>query len=148
MTDQKSEEIKQGTKLEKKVDLKVEGVMIKKAQQNAIARAATVRLGNVEAFAQQNIRQGRPAMRAEVIFVRKIFGLNTEQLRRINHDAETGAQRGSDEFRGEPAKTTGAHRWAAANRPSHSESRWGQGSRTGIRSRHEETPDTRAIQPI
>jgi hypothetical protein len=97
---QKSAEIKPETKVEKNADLKVEAVVIKNAQvqQNAAARAGVVRAGNVEAFAQQNIRQGRPAMRAEVIFVRKLFGLNTEQLRRINQDAETALKEGATKF--------------------------------------------------
>ncbi len=95
--DQKSAELKRETKIEKKAALKVEGVVIKKVP-NAFAGAAVVRAGNVEAFAQQNIRQGRPTMRAEVIFVRKLFGLNTEQLRRIYQDAETALKEAATNF--------------------------------------------------
>ena len=145
--DQKSAELKRETKIEKKAALKVEGVVIKKVP-NAFAGAAVVRAGNVEAFAQQNIRQGRPTMRAEVIFVRKLFGLNTEQLRRIYQDAETATQGGGHELCGESAETTCAHRRAGTNRPRRPKPRWGKGFRAGFRSGHEETPHTGAIQPL
>jgi hypothetical protein len=53
----------------------------KKAQ--AAARAA-----QLENLIQQFMRQGRPSVRAELIFVRNICHLNMEQLRVINREAE------------------------------------------------------------
>jgi hypothetical protein len=42
---------------------------------------------------QELMRQGRPAIRAELIFVRKICGLEKEPFRRINQDAEAALEK-------------------------------------------------------
>jgi hypothetical protein len=47
------------------------------------------RPGNLENQVQQYMRQARPIVRAELIFVRKICDLDVEHFRQINQDAET-----------------------------------------------------------
>ena len=81
MPDAKPTEIKQGTK----VELKGTTVIRKGQGQKAVIAG---RAANLEHFVQQNIRQGRSSVRAELIFVRKVCALEKEQLRRINQDAE------------------------------------------------------------
>jgi len=64
-----------------------------------VVRKAIVMGGaNLENQIQQFMRQGRPSVRAELIFVRKICQLNVEQLRRINHDAETSLKEAVTKF--------------------------------------------------
>lgn len=94
--DQKPAEIKPAAPIEKKAELPVATTVIMKVQ----AQKAVVvgRAGNVENLVQQNIRQGRPSVRAELIFVRKLCGLNTEQLRRINQDAEKALKDAATKF--------------------------------------------------
>jgi hypothetical protein len=90
LPDAKPTEIKQGTKVELKAELPVEIPVIKKAvaQVQAPQVVAARRVANVENLVQRNIRQGRASVRAELIFVRKVCAVDTEQLRRINQDAE------------------------------------------------------------
>lgn len=60
-------------------------VMAKQAaNQNGLAAA---RAANLENLIQQFMYQGRPAVRAELIFVRKICRLDQEPFRRIDRDA-------------------------------------------------------------
>jgi len=84
--DQKSTTIKTEVKVERKADLPI-GKPTMKALfvQKAIAVGPAA---NLERMVEQNIRQGRPTVRAELIFARKVCALNIEQLRRINHDFE------------------------------------------------------------
>jgi hypothetical protein len=94
--DQTRAEIKRETKVEIRAELPVGATVVRKlqAQQDIfVGRAA-----NLEQFVQQNIRQGRPSMRAELIFVRKVCALNIEQLRRINQDAETALKDAATKF--------------------------------------------------
>ena len=86
MPDAKPTEIKQGTKVEQKAELPVGTTVIGKGQAQKAVIAG--RAANLEHFVQQNIRQGRSSVRAELIFVRKVCALEKEQLRRINQDAE------------------------------------------------------------
>ena len=90
MPDAKPAEIKQGTKVELKAELPVGTPVVKKALPQVQAPQAVVarRVANVENLVQQNIRQGRASVRAELMFVRKICAVDTEQLRRINQDTE------------------------------------------------------------
>jgi hypothetical protein len=52
-----------------------------------LARAA-----NLDNLVQQYMRQARPIVRAELIFVRRLCELDMEQFRRINHDVEAEFQ--------------------------------------------------------
>ncbi len=45
--------------------------------------------GNLENLVQQYMRQARPLVRAELIFVRKVCELDVEQFRRIHQDTES-----------------------------------------------------------
>jgi hypothetical protein len=92
--DQKPSEIKQRAKVETKAELPV-GIKRAVPAQKAIALG---RAANLEQFVQQNIRQGRPSVRAELIFVRKLCALNTEQLRRINQDADKALKDAATKF--------------------------------------------------
>jgi hypothetical protein len=100
--DQKPTYIKQETKVETR-ESPVGTTVIKTApgQIKAMPAQKGVALGraaNLEQFAQQIIRQGRPSVRAELIFVRKVCALNIEQLRRINQDAETALKDAATKF--------------------------------------------------
>jgi hypothetical protein len=48
-----------------------------------------LRVVNFENLVQQYLRQARPLVRAELIFVRKVCELDVEQFRRINQDTES-----------------------------------------------------------
>jgi hypothetical protein len=95
--DQKRTEIKQETKGGMKAELPVGTSVVRKVQAQ---KAVVVDRGaaNLEQFVQQNIAQGRPSVRAELIFVRKLCGLNAEELRRINQDAETALKDAATKF--------------------------------------------------
>ena len=56
----------------------------------AVARKARLQFGpaNLENQVQQYLRQARPIVRAELIFVRKVCELDMELFRRVNRDAE------------------------------------------------------------
>ena len=53
-----------------------------------MAQALVARPANLENMVQQYMRQARPLVRAELIFVRKICELDVEHFRRINQDVE------------------------------------------------------------
>jgi hypothetical protein len=60
------------------------------AAKPAMAKARVLaRPGNLDNQIQQYMRQARPIVRAELIFVRKICDLDVGHFRRINQDAET-----------------------------------------------------------
>jgi hypothetical protein len=88
--DAKPTTIKQGTKVENIAELPAGTPVVKKALAQVQAPQAVVvrRAANLENLVQQNIRQGRASVRAELIFVRRVCALDTEQLRRINQDTE------------------------------------------------------------
>jgi hypothetical protein len=82
--------------LEKGVAKKKEGQKVEALPPNATAKPAVAlkarflaRPGNLENQVQQYMRQARPIVRAELIFVRKICDLDMEHFRQINQDAET-----------------------------------------------------------
>lgn len=69
----------------------VPGVMVKGARPRQPADPAAVaraRKANLDNMIQQSMRQARPLVRAELIFVREVCETSVEQLRRINQDAE------------------------------------------------------------
>jgi hypothetical protein len=88
--DAKPAETKQGTKIENKAELPVGTPVVKKALAQVQAPQAVVvrRAANLENLVQQNIRQGRASVRAELMFVRKVCAIDMEQLRRINQDTD------------------------------------------------------------
>jgi hypothetical protein len=53
-----------------------------------IMKGAAGRPANPENLVQQHMRQARPLVRAELIFVRKVCALDMEQFRRIHQDTE------------------------------------------------------------
>jgi hypothetical protein len=53
-----------------------------------IMKGAAGRPANLENLVQQHMRQARPLVRAELIFVRKVCALDMEQFRRIHQDTE------------------------------------------------------------
>ena len=55
----------------------------------ALRAGVAVRQFNLDNQIQQYMRQARPIVRAELIFVRKVCDLDVEHFRRINQDAET-----------------------------------------------------------
>jgi hypothetical protein len=58
-------------------------------QQEVFAKGGVVvRQANLENAVQQHMRQARPLVRAELIFVRKVCGLEMEQFRRVHQDTE------------------------------------------------------------
>jgi hypothetical protein len=57
-------------------------------QQEVFAKGVVVRQANLENLVQQHMRQARPLVRAELIFVRKVCALDMEQFRRIHQDTE------------------------------------------------------------
>jgi hypothetical protein len=56
------------------------------------AAKVLARSANIENLVQQYMRQARPIVRAELIFVRKVCELDMERFRRINHDVEAEFQ--------------------------------------------------------
>jgi hypothetical protein len=61
---------------------------IAKRQEVFAKGGVVVRQANLENLVQQYMRQARPLVRAELIFVRKVCGLDVEQFRRIHQDTE------------------------------------------------------------
>jgi hypothetical protein len=94
--DKKPAENKQAAKIDQKAELPAGPTLNRKVQ---VQKAAVVgRVANLDNFVQQNIRQGRSSVRAELIFARKVCALNVEQLRRINLDAEKALKDAATKF--------------------------------------------------
>ncbi|MCL2385733.1 MAG: hypothetical protein FWC84_07890 [Alphaproteobacteria bacterium] len=79
-----------GTLIEKKNA----AALLDQAKAAAVLRRQKVAglAGNVDNQVEQFMRQARPFLRAELIFVRKVCSLDTEHFRKIYHDAEAGCK--------------------------------------------------------
>jgi hypothetical protein len=62
---------------------------VKAKRAAALKGGVAVRQFNLDNHIKQYMRQARPIVRAELIFVRKMCDLDVEHFRRINQDAET-----------------------------------------------------------
>jgi hypothetical protein len=90
------EKIDVTTRVKKKADVPAAGAKAKgEPAKGALLKAAVkgkgvakVAPGNREPLVQQFTTQGRPSVRAELIFVRKVCQLKTEELRKIKSDAD------------------------------------------------------------
>jgi hypothetical protein len=73
-------------------------VLAEGARAQTAAAAKQARAAQLENMIQQFMRQGRPSVRAELIFVRNICHLNVDQLRVINREAEAALKEAVTKF--------------------------------------------------